>query len=116
MTIAPKTPIEALAATIADFKADPKIRTRNDLAKDKFGWSVRVFDPEATCFCAIGLYSKHRGIDLGEQLDRTYYRQIIEDFNLPGASSVWGVNDDDRSPNGEKIIARLEDILAEATA
>lgn len=103
-----KTPIEALAATIADFKADPKLRTTTELARNAAGRSVSPTDPTATCFCALGRYAFHRGL-----ADLSVYAELDEDKSLGNitAHEVYVVNDRDETEAGEKIIPHLESLL-----
>lgn len=113
-----KSPAEALAATIADFKANPKLRIRAELARNADGFVVHPLDPKATCFCAIGRYAFHRGVDtpgdprvgLG-----VHYRRIMAELPITSDRDVWGENDKDLTPTGDYVIPALEAILAKMT-
>lgn len=106
-----KTPLEALEATIADFKATPAMRTTVLLAADASGREVSIYCPAATCFCAVGRYAYHRG---EAALPHTSYDapfKLVEDDGLAlEAMDIWGPNDDDETRTGETIIPVLEGI------
>lgn len=106
-----KTPLEALEATIADFKAHPEMRISVWHARDADSRPVDPLDPSATCFCAIGRYAYHRGIPEDREVNACgarHDRRIEDDLDLLGAEDVWNANDADTSPTGEKIIPVLE--------
>lgn len=108
-----KAPIEALAATIADFKATPSIRGRTKFAQDSVGRSVSPTSPGATCWCALGRYAFHRGIDELHPFELTG-RELFGDINKSGI--IWKLNDDDRTLTGEAILPVLEKALEDLKA
>ena len=109
-----KTPLEALEATIADFKAHPAMRTSLELALNSEGAVVDPQDPKATCFCAVGLYVRHRNAPPvprpGESMESGYYRLLEQDGVVEEASDIWAPNDADETETGEHIIPVLEGI------
>lgn len=107
-----KTPLEALEATIADFKAHPEMRIRNDLAQDARGKEVDPMDPSAVCFCAVGRYAFHRAAkDLVHKYPgQGYFDLVVSDELVNASFKIWNANDTDKSGTGEKIIPVLEGI------
>lgn len=105
-----KTPKEALAATIADFKATPGLRCKTDFAQNAHGRPVSPFSPDAKCFCAIGRYVFHRGAEAAPE--GRFNDTVRDELPITFARDVWGPNDYDNTEDGRENLANLERILA----
>jgi hypothetical protein len=104
-------PKEALAATIADFEANPSLRARFSFGINAAGRSVSPHSPDATCFCALGRYAYHRGPEnapdghVGDTAER--------ELSIGMAEELFNINDRDMSSDGAETLRALRSILQE---
>lgn len=106
---------EALRKTADFFDANPDKRVTGELARTDSGRSVSPWDPEATCWCALGRFAVEAGELVPEKTDRVGYAYELISPLLKGVSLIDIFAANDRQPLPEHTQAVTDFLRTIAT-